>query len=203
MIVFSARVAMMDQSSRRPVQVDGDGAAKRRRLRRPALMVPTGAADGGSSPWPRCSTTAPHGARRLPGRGGRGARRSTRRSSGRKPLPPQTAGAQYFCVSDVQEAPAGGSPAPLSEVWPQVGEERHCGCGFELVLDVTVPQLGRELVEAPTIPFIEQTVGIPGVPRSLVEVFKACAPRQGPTLHVPASVVESPVPAVFHATAPV
>ena len=70
--------------------------------------------------------------------------------------PPQAAGAQYFCMGDVEEVPAAERPTPLLEVWPQVWEER-----LQLVLDVTVPQMGRELVEAPMITFVEQIVGIP------------------------------------------
>ena len=54
-------------------------------------------------------------------------------------------------------------PAPLVEVRPQKGHERHCGTGFELVLDVTVPQLGRELVEVLNVvsQVIQQNVDIP------------------------------------------
>ena len=44
----------------------------------------------------------------------------------------------------------------------QMKYERHCGSGFELVLDVTVSQMGRELVEVPNVG---------GVPKFLVEVF--------------------------------
>ena len=44
---------------------------------------------------------------------------------------------------DDEHAPATGRPAPLMEVRPQLGYERHCGSGFELVFHVTVPQLGR------------------------------------------------------------
>ena len=44
-----------------------------------------------------------------------------------------------------------------------MGYERHCGSGFELVLDVTVPQLVRELVEVPNVVslVVEQNVHIP------------------------------------------
>ena len=59
---------------------------------------------------------------------------------------PQAAGTQYFstAVDDV-EVPAAERPAPLLEVLPQVGDWRHCGSGFELVLNATVPPLGDEL----------------------------------------------------------
>ena len=68
--------------------------------------------------------------------------------------PTQAAGAQC-CTMDIGEddgqAPAAGRPAPLVEVRPHLWYERHCGSGFELVLDVTVPQLGKEVVEVPKI----------------------------------------------------
>ena len=47
---------------------------------------------------------------------------------------------------DEGEAPAAGRPAPLLEVLPQAGLGRYCGCGSELVLDVTVSQMEREFV---------------------------------------------------------
>ena len=59
----------------------------------------------------------------------------------------QAAGAQYFSMDDDEEAPAAARPAPVEEVQPPGRQERHCGSGFELVLDATVPQLGREVVE--------------------------------------------------------
>ena len=100
-----------------------------------------------------------------------------------------------------------------------MGYKRHCGSGFELVLDVTVPQLGRELVEVPNVvsPVVEQNVHIQ--PPAPVEeyishtpaVFPATAPVIDYISPAPAvfpatpPVVEyfSPVPAVFPATAPV
>ena len=44
-----------------------------------------------------------------------------------------------------------------------MGHERHCGCGFELLLDVTVPPMGGELVEVPNVvsQVVEQNVDIP------------------------------------------
>ena len=136
--------------------------------------------------------------------------------------PPQAAGAQFFSLGDDDvEAPAAVRPAPLDEVRPQMGYKRHCGSGFELVLDVTVPQLGRELVEEPNVvsPVVEQNVHIPvrgggrsKIPRGGVQGLR---PGQGPTFQFfspapavsqsPAPVVEyfSPAPAVFPATAPV
>ena len=132
--------------------------------------------------------------------------------------PLQAAGGQYFCIVDDNDAPAVGRPAPLVEVRPQDGERRHCGSGFELLLNVTVQQMGREPVEAPMITFVEQIVGIPtgGGPTShspavfspVVECispasveFLAPAPAVIPS---PAPVVEffSPAPAELQAPAP-
>ena len=98
-----------------------------------------------------------------------GGRSSCQRDGSRlevpeEPPPLQAAGAQYFTMDigeDDGPAPAARRPAPLMEVRPQLGYERHYGSGFDLVLDVTVPQLIRELVDVPTVPFfVEQTVDI-------------------------------------------
>ena len=43
-------------------------------------------------------------------------------------------------MSDDEEAPAAGRPAPLMEVQPQEGLGRHGGIGYELVLSNAVPQ---------------------------------------------------------------
>ena len=93
---------------------------------------------------------------------------------------PQAAGAQFFSLGDDDvEAPGA--------VRPQMGYKRHCGSGFELVFDVTVPQLGRELVEVPNVvsPVVEQNVHIPvrggghsKIPRGGVQGLR---PGQGPT----------------------
>ena len=57
--------------------------------------------------------------------------------------PPEAAGAQYFAMTpDEEGAPAASRPAPMEEVRPQGRDWRHCGSGFELVLNATVPQLG-------------------------------------------------------------
>ena len=96
--------------------------------------------------------------------------------------------------------PPGTRPAPLVEVPPQTGYERHCGSGFELVLDVTVLQLGRELVEVPNVvsQVVEQNVHIPvhGGPAPVVE---SSSPASA-VLPAPAPVLEiiAPVPAVIH-----
>ena len=58
---------------------------------------------------------------------------------------PQAAGAQYYAMTPDEEAPAAERPPPLREVGPQPGDRRHCGSGFELVVDATVPQLGVEV----------------------------------------------------------
>ena len=116
---------------------------------------------------------------------------------------PQAAGAQFFSLGDDDvEAPAAVRPAPLVEVRPQMGYKRHCGSGFELVLDVTVPQLGRELVEVPNVvsPVVEQNVHIQ--PPAPVEEYISHTPAVFPAT---APVIDyiSPAPAVFPATPPV
>ena len=66
------------------------------------------------------------------------------------PPPPEAAGAQYYVMTlDEEFAPAASRPAQVEEVQPPGRQERHCGSGFELVLDATVPQLGREIGEVP------------------------------------------------------
>ena len=76
--------------------------------------------------------------------------------------PPRAASTVYFSLDDDEDVLAAW-PTPLVEVRPQMGYERHCGSGFELVLDVTVPQLGGELVEVPNVvsQVVEQNVDIP------------------------------------------
>ena len=68
----------------------------------------------------------------------------------------------HFRLDDDVDVLAAG-PTPLAEVRPQVGHERHCGCGFELLLDVTVPPTGGELVEVPNVvsQLVEQNVDMP------------------------------------------
>ena len=59
--------------------------------------------------------------------------------------PLEAAGAQYFAMTPDEEgvAPAASRPAPMEEVRPLGRDGRHCGSGYELVLDATVPQLGK------------------------------------------------------------
>ena len=73
----------------------------------------------------------------------------------------QAAGAQYFSMDDDEEAPAAARPAPVEEVQPPGRQERHCGSGFDLVLDATVPQLGREVVEEEfSVLWVAQLLGL-------------------------------------------
>ena len=78
---------------------------------------------------------------------------------GQQTSPPRAASTVYFRLDDDGDVLA-ARPAPLVEVRPQEGEERHCGSGFELLLSVTVPQMGRELVEVPNLvsQVVEQNV---------------------------------------------
>ena len=73
-------------------------------------------------------------------------------------------------------------PTPLVEVLPQMGFERHCGSGFELVLDVTVPQLvvnwwkcRTSCLKSSSRTLTFQFVVVGSVPKFLVEVFMVYA----------------------------
>ena len=100
---------MMDESSRRPVQVDGDGAAKRRRLRR-------------LRSWWRheqqtvaavLATMQHHSAPR-------GQKAATKASEGE-------IREQYYGLRAQERPLPGMRPAPLSEVLPQVVLQRTRG----------------------------------------------------------------------------
>ena len=64
---------------------------------------------------------------------------------------PPLAGTQYFTMTPEDDVsvpePCGGRSAVLQEPRPQGGAMRHCGSGFELVLNAKVPQMEREVVE--------------------------------------------------------
>ena len=100
-----------------------------------------------------------------------------------------------------------GRPAtPLVEVRPQMGYERHCGSCFELVLDVTVPQMGRELVELPNVvsQVVEQNVDIPVRPdRGRSKIPSWSTPRTRFTGVFSVVEYSAPAPEVSEAPAPV
>ena len=53
----------------------------------------------------------------------------------------------------------------MEEVQPPGRQERHCGSGFELVLNATVPQLGREVAEEGfSVLRVAQLLGLEGDP---------------------------------------
>ena len=56
-------------------------------------------------------------------------------------------GGKHDVLQDGRRRGRACRPADTSRSRPQMGYERHCGSGFELVLDVMVPELGRELVQ--------------------------------------------------------
>ena len=95
---------------------------------------------GWLSQWPLPSPrTIAHNARRRQGAGG--WERGELHGHGPEHPTPQAAGTEYFSTAvDDEEVPAAERPAPLMEVLPQVGLERHGGIGYELVLSSTVPQ---------------------------------------------------------------
>ena len=136
----------MDESSRRPRQVDGDGAAKRRRLRR-------------LRSWWRheqqtvaavLATYQHHSAPRGPrtARTGEGARDELH-GYAPEDAPSQAAGTQYFPM-DVDDLPAAGGSRPdrLSEVRPQEWVQRRTVEQIILapMLDVPVPLMEEKLL---------------------------------------------------------
>ena len=125
---------------------------------------------------------------------------------------PTAASTVYFSLDAAR-------PTPLVEVRSQTEYERHCGSGFELFLDVTVPPLGGELVEVPTVvsQVVEQNVDVPvhgGMVRAtslflvLPAVSRSPAPLVESIVASPALVFSpveylAPAPAVFRAPTPV
>ena len=113
----------MDESSRRPRQVDGDGAAKRRRLRRLRSWWRHEQQTVAAVLATFQHHSAPRGPRTV--RTGEGARDEL---FGYAPedAHPQAAGTQYFAM-DVDDVPAAGSSRPdrLSEVRPQERAQRR------------------------------------------------------------------------------
>ena len=122
----------MDESSRRPRQVDGDGAAKRRRLRRLRSWWRHEQQTMAAVLATYQHHSAPRGPRKA--RTGEGARDELH-GYAPEDAPPQAAGAQHFALDageDDGEAPAAGRPAPLLEVLPQ---ERVQQCTAEQIVD--------------------------------------------------------------------
>ena len=64
--------------------------------------------------------------------------------------PPQGPGTQYFTMDEESVPELGG---------PEAGV-RHSGVGFEVLLDVRVPQLGREVVEEPSADLLKKKVAV-------------------------------------------
>ena len=80
------------------------------------------------------------------GKGGRGAGRDELRHGPDESSPPKATKTVYFRMDDDGEMHSAGGRAPaLLEPRPQLGLQRHTGVGFELLLDVQVPQLGRDV----------------------------------------------------------
>ena len=102
---------------------------------------------GWQSQWPLPSPrTTTHSARRRQGLG-RGERDEVH-GGGPEDPPPQEPGTQHFFLDD-ESVPelGGGRPDPVQDPGPLVVEVRHDGVGFEILLDVRVPQVDRGQVE--------------------------------------------------------
>ena len=108
-----------------------------------ALVVATRAAVGCCGPG---HVFAPQRTALEDGQGpGRGRETNYTAAHRTKPLP-QEPGTQYYNLNDecVPEL-SGMRPAALQEPRSQAGDERHGGVGWELVINTSVPQLGRDL----------------------------------------------------------
>ena len=120
--------------------------------------------------------------------------------------PSEAAGTMHFRLDDDGDMLAAGL-TPLAEVRPQMGHERHSGCGFELLLDVTAPPMGGELVEVPNVmsQVVEQNVDIPvhgGM--EYISPEPAVFPSPAPVVEylAPATAVSPPLAPVVECIAP-
>ena len=67
--------------------------------------------------------------------------------------PPHEPDTQYYGLNDDDSVPelSGGRPDPVLDPGPPVVGERHSGVGYEILLDVRVPQLNRDIKEFPHV----------------------------------------------------
>ena len=115
------------------------GAAKRRRERRlraylryARMSVAMALAEATHHTAPRSQKTAR----------ARGKERDEMNFAVGLTTPPPEAASTMYCRMDDDRDVFAARPTPLVEVRLQMGYQRHSGSGFELVLDVTVPQIG-------------------------------------------------------------
>ena len=175
----------MDEFSRRPRQVDGDGAAKRRRLRRLRSW------------WRHEQQTvaavlatyqhhSAHGDRGRPGQWGE--RETNYTATLLKMLPPRRlvpGTLRWMPGRTMGEAPAAGRPAPLLEVLPQERVQRRTAeqivdpVAVVPLLHDTAPQMVEQLVDFLTpldFPVPEQVIDVPMI---------VCPPRAARTVSSP------------------
>ena len=194
----------MDEFSRRPRQVDGDGAAKRRRLRRlrswwrheqQTVAAVLATYQHHSAPrGPRTARTV-------------GGARDEPYGYAPEDVPPQAAGARYFAMDageDVGEAPAAGRPAPLLEVLPQDRvQQRVDPVPVVPLLHVFVPQKVEQLVDILSpldFHVAEQVIEVPKIecpPRAARTVLRSSQTAEqlveAPTIVSLVEVIEQPV----------
>ena len=114
-----------------------------------AFVVQTRTADGGCGPG---HVLAPQRTALDDGQGQGGARDEVHGRApddAPPPPPPQEPGTQHFKLDDEDSVPelSGLRPDLVLDPGPPVVGERHSGVGYEILLDVRVPQLDRDLTE--------------------------------------------------------
>ena len=95
--------------------------------------------------------SAPRGQKKA--RAGGGAREDVHGEAPDEAPPPEEPGTQYYGLDDNDSVPelSGGWPGPVLDPGPPVAGERHRGVGYEILLDVRVPQLGRDTKDFPHV----------------------------------------------------
>ena len=143
----------MDSSGRHQVAREEATSARRRRerrhrawLRHERLSIAMALAEQlhHSSQWVERNEAL----RRQTTRAGEEVEQETYQAPRGKNTPPPAAGPQYFSFDDDDGPAEGRRPDALREPASHGSSQcnvRHCGSGYELVLDATVPQLGVEV----------------------------------------------------------
>ena len=106
------------------------------------------------------ATFSHHSAPRSTTARARGGRETKYTAAHRMMPPPQEPGTQHFKLDDEDSVPelSGLRPDPVLDPEPPVVGERHSGVGYEILLDVRVPQLDRDLTVLPD-PTVRQFFG--------------------------------------------
>ena len=73
---------------------------------------------------------------------------------------------------------SGLRPDPVLDLGPPVVGERHSGVGFEILLDVHVPQLGRDIKEQTSQELVRLILGGDGAGEEGARAVEECVPVQ-------------------------